>query len=389
MIGRPLNMQLITWITHLNDKRFATCQLSRLNVTMRHKKENSMICDEYERREVSAMPRWHSVHAAHPETSAKTVSLRNGLSATIHSLKFTKTCHERNLTCTKKHVLQCFTMFYHDSTWKLYNTGWPDHAKDEGHTGRVPELRFLSSSGAAAVQQRCSSGAAVASKPLPGRASQLWGWHHPGQAAMVQCTGEQPRDQRLLPCFTMLFRPHHLGNRHEITCRAWMAYASWYLIIFVVLPHHFITWYYINIYIYTHNINIIFCQRYLSIHATRIFALKRIRLSDGMHIHFSAKRHFILQVLEVEDKNQSSKCRTWRNHAEVFFWEVWSTISVLREKCCTDCGPPTAPRKVMVQIKYTFSEEKFMDSSVKVLKFRQEGSLASAECPKTMRSEKS
>lgn len=29
-----------------------------------------------------------------------------------------------------------------------------------------------------------------------------------------------------------------------------------------------------------------------------------------------------------------------------------------------------------------------MDSSVKVLKFRQEGSLASAECPKTMRSEK-
>ena len=197
--------------------------------------------------------------AAHPETSAKTVSLRNGLSATIHSLKFTKTCHERNLTCTKKHVLP---MFYHDSTWKLYKTGWPDHAKDEWHTGRVPELRFLSSSGAAAVQQRWDPAVQqrlrhVASKPLPGRASQPWGWAPSRPSRHGTMHWRTAEGFRGIPrAFTMFYHAFPPTPLKEIDMKShakvWMVYASWYLIIVVVLQHHFITWYYIttSIYIY-------------------------------------------------------------------------------------------------------------------------------------------
>ena len=118
------------------------------------------------------MPRWHSVHAAHPETSAKTVSLRNGLSATIHSLKFTKTCHERNLTCTKKHVLQCFTMIQRENY--TIQAGQTTQRTKDTQDAYQNSVSFHPAD--PAVQQRCSSGAAVASKPLPGRASQLWGW---------------------------------------------------------------------------------------------------------------------------------------------------------------------------------------------------------------------
>ena len=229
-------------------------------------------------------------------------------------------------------------MFYHDSTWKLYNTGWPDHAKDEGHTGRVPELRFLSSSG--------SSGAAVVQRLHPShfrveRANCEVG-HHPGQAAMVQCTGEQPRDQRLLPCFTMLFRPHHL---RKSTWNHMQSLDGLCIMIFDHICCAATPLYYMilhqYIYIYTHNINIIFCQRYLSIHARRIFALKRIRLSDGMHIHFSAKRSFILQVLEVETRTSRPNAehgRTMQKYsfekygAQSLFWEKSVALTVVHRQ---------------------------------------------------------
>ena len=272
----------------------------------------------------------------HPETSAKTVSLRNGLSATIHNRKFTKTCHEWNLTCTDMfyNLLQWFNMNSCENMWKLYKTGWSDHAKDEGHTGRVPELRFLKHP----ALQIGAVRPAVASKSRLGRASQLWGWA-PSRPNRHGTMHWQPRrDYRvmLLPPDRAPLKSHaELGwlIHHDI----W----SYFLCCYTTLLHD------------TTSI-LIFGQRDLSIHATRILALKRIRLSEGLNAHrlFHEKKLHPTNSWSW-DKNQSEcKCRTWHNHAEPFFWEVRTVISVLRGKCRTDCGPPTALRKVAVQIHF-------------------------------------
>lgn len=191
--------------------------------------------------------------------------------------------------------------------------------------------------------QRCSSGAAVASKPLPGRASQLWGWapSRPGRhGTMHWRTAEGSK------AFTMFYHAFPPTPFKEIDMKShaelgWLMHHdiwSYLLCCHTTLLHDTTS---IYIYLYTHNINIIFCQRYLSIHATRIFALKRIRLSDGMHIHFSAKRHFILQVLEVETRTSRPNAEhggTMQKYsfekygAQSLFWEKSVALTVVHRQ---------------------------------------------------------